>query len=199
MVYLDKPNDVAGYQMTCKWGENYLEPRVENAKWNMQEQFGNGMNEMSWQGLVHSSWPLQRVINLQDLNWASAHLLSRLFLVSLPSPGHTIFRYLSKNSTQFTQNLEKLIVIWDHLRLYCRLCHHGCSALSAFLQLSRCLRTDQSTNFHSEFLQITSEIRKSLPSFPLFAFLLFFFFGKFSKLSTVLPPHHPSEHEDLLP
>lgn len=50
MVYLDKPNDVAGYQMTCKWGENYLEPRVENAKWNMQEQFGNGMNEMSWQG-----------------------------------------------------------------------------------------------------------------------------------------------------
>lgn len=51
MVYLDKPTDVAGYQMTCcKWGENYLEPRVENAKWNMQEQFGNGMNEMSWQG-----------------------------------------------------------------------------------------------------------------------------------------------------
>ena len=146
--------------------------------WKMQSEICKSSLEMEWTRWVgkvkHSSWPLQCVINLQGLNWASAHLLSRLFLVCLPSPGHTIFRYLSKKSTQFTQNLERLIVIWDHLRLHCRLCHHGCSALSAFLQLSRCLRTDQSTNFHSEFLQITSEIRKSLPSFPLFAFLLFF-------------------------
>ena len=163
--------------LATKWLANGVKTTWSQG-WKMQSEICKSSLEMEWTRWVgkvkHSSWPLQRVINLKDLNWASAHLLSRLFLVSLPSPGHTIFRYLSKNSAQFTQNLEKLIVIWDHLRLHCRLCHHGCSALSAFLQLSRCLRTDQSTNFRSEFLQITSEIRKSLPSFPLFAFLLFF-------------------------